>query len=83
MQVNIPSQTPSSIANPSIQGYSQKKNILLNELFSFLSDRAARRFGIFLLGTLAVITIGAGIGIGVGNLAHYRELKFLSTGYFI
>jgi len=52
-------------------------------LFSFLSDRAARRFGIFFLGTLAVITIGVGVGIGVGNIAHYRELNFLSTRYFI
>ncbi len=52
-------------------------------MFSFLSDRAARRFGIFFLSTLAVMTIGAGVGIGVGNIAHYRELNFLSTRYFI
>ncbi|CAF4248601.1 unnamed protein product, partial [Rotaria magnacalcarata] len=34
-------------------------------------DPAARRFGLVLFGTLALITIGAGLGIGLGNLAHY------------
>ncbi|CAF3473932.1 unnamed protein product [Rotaria socialis] len=35
-------------------------------------DPAARRFGLVLFGTLALITIGAGLGIGLGNIAHYR-----------
>ncbi|CAF1077470.1 unnamed protein product [Adineta steineri] len=39
---------------------------------SVQGDRAARRFGIFFLGALAAVTIGAGVGIGVGNIAHYR-----------
>ncbi|CAF1558137.1 unnamed protein product, partial [Adineta steineri] len=32
---------------------------------SVQGDRAARRFGIFFLGALAAVTIGAGVGIGV------------------
>ncbi|CAF1512876.1 unnamed protein product [Adineta ricciae] len=39
---------------------------------SIQGDAATRRFGIVFLGTLAVLTIGAAIGIGVGNLAHYK-----------
>ncbi|CAF0832345.1 unnamed protein product [Rotaria sp. Silwood1] len=34
-------------------------------------DPAAVRFGIFFLSALAILTIGTGIGIGVGNLSHY------------
>ncbi|CAF2849091.1 unnamed protein product [Rotaria sp. Silwood2] len=30
------------------------------------------KFGIFFLSALAVITIGVAVGIGVGNLAHYK-----------
>ncbi|CAF0823408.1 unnamed protein product [Adineta ricciae] len=39
---------------------------------SIQGDAATRRFGIVFLSTLAVLTIGAGVGIGVGNLAHYK-----------
>jgi hypothetical protein len=43
-------------------------------LFSiYLRDPAARRVGIFLFCALALLTIGAAIGIGVGNIAHYRK----------
>ncbi|CAM4881947.1 unnamed protein product [Rotaria socialis] len=37
-------------------------------------DPAARRFGLVLFGTLALITIGAVLGIGLGNIAHYLHI---------
>ncbi len=43
--------------------------------FLFLRDTATRTFGLFFLGSLALVTIGAGVGIGVGNLAHYRKFN--------
>ncbi|CAF1198941.1 unnamed protein product [Rotaria sp. Silwood1] len=35
-------------------------------------DPATRRFAIFFFCTLAIITIGVMIGIGVGNISHYE-----------
>jgi hypothetical protein len=49
--------------------------------FFFLRDSATRTFGLFFLGALAMVTIGAGIGIGVGNLAHYRNFNISHLGY--
>ncbi|CAF3811873.1 unnamed protein product [Rotaria sp. Silwood1] len=37
-------------------------------------DPATRRFAIFFFCTLAIITIGVMIGIGVGNISHYGIL---------
>jgi len=42
--------------------------------FSF-SDPAAQRFGLVFFTVLAFATIGAAVGIGVGNISHYRSLN--------
>jgi hypothetical protein len=44
----------------------------------FSRDPATRVFGLFLLGTLAMITLGAIAGIAAGNIAHYSK-HFLIT----
>ena len=44
-------------------------------------DPAARRIGLFLFITLVLATIGAALGIGLGNISHAREfdLFFISS----
>ncbi len=41
--------------------------------FFFARDPATRTFGLFLISTLAMITIGVIVGIIAGNTAHYRK----------
>jgi ABC-type proline/glycine betaine transport system permease subunit len=41
--------------------------------FLFARDPATRTFGLFLISTLAMITIGVIVGIIAGNTAHYRK----------
>ena len=76
MHGSQPPLAPQISGGPAAQGYIEKKNrFIILIIFLFLRDAATRTFGIFFLASLALITIGAGIGIGVGNIAHYRKFN--------
>lgn len=72
--MNVTEQTPAitSTANTiGVRGYT--KPMILYSIPFHCRDPAARRIGLILFITLTAVTIGAALGIGLGNIAHSRE----------
>ena len=87
MQANqtimYPPPMPAPAAPSFIEGYSseKRKQLTLHRYMSdcFARDPATRQFGMVFLGTLALLTIGVGLGIGLGNISHARSFVCLIT----
>ena len=74
--MNVTEQTPAAtptVDTNTVRGYIEKQDAFHVSHWFCCRDPAARRIGLFLFITLAAVTIGAALGIGLGNISHSRE----------
>lgn len=74
--MNVTEETPAAtpmVDTATVRGYITKQNDFHVFHCFHCRDPAARRTGLFLFITLTAVTIGAALGIGLGNISHSRE----------